>query len=94
MATCSSILAWEIPLTEEPGGLYSPWGHRVKCDWATKQQQIKAADTPCNQARRRTERTRGRGPAPSLEDYLQWEKKVGKANKRKNVEKNIICLKN
>ena len=23
MATCSSILAWEIPWTEEPGGLQS-----------------------------------------------------------------------
>ena len=28
MATHSSILAWKIPWTEEPGGLYSPWGHR------------------------------------------------------------------
>ena len=27
MAIHSSILAWEIPWTEEPGGL-SPWGHR------------------------------------------------------------------
>ena len=27
MATHSSILDWEIPWTEEPGGLYSPWGH-------------------------------------------------------------------
>ena len=26
-ATHSSILAWKIPRTEEPGGLYSPWGH-------------------------------------------------------------------
>ena len=25
MATHSSILAWRIPWTEEPGGLYSPW---------------------------------------------------------------------
>ena len=23
MATCSSVLAWEIPWTEEPGGLHS-----------------------------------------------------------------------
>ena len=22
----SSLLAWKIPWTEEPGGLYSPWG--------------------------------------------------------------------
>ena len=27
MATYSSILAWRIPWTEEPGG-YSPWGHK------------------------------------------------------------------
>ena len=33
MATCSSILAWKIPWTEEPGG---PWGHRVGHDWATE----------------------------------------------------------
>ena len=26
MATHSSVLAWRIPWTEEPGGLYSPWG--------------------------------------------------------------------
>ena len=28
MATHSSILAWKIPWTEEPGGDYSPWGHK------------------------------------------------------------------
>ena len=28
MATHSSILAWEIPWIEEPGGLYSPWSHK------------------------------------------------------------------
>ena len=31
MATRSSILAWKISWTEEPGG-YSPWGHRVRHD--------------------------------------------------------------
>ena len=32
MATQSSILAWRIPWTEEPGGL-NPWGHkRVETD--------------------------------------------------------------
>ena len=25
-ATHSSILAWRAPWTEDPGGLYSPWG--------------------------------------------------------------------
>ena len=39
MATDSSILAWEIPWTEEPGGLH-PWGgKRVGHDFMTEQQQ-------------------------------------------------------
>ena len=29
MATRSNILAWEIPWTEEPGGLQSMGSHRV-----------------------------------------------------------------
>ena len=37
MATHSSILAWEIPWTEEPGRLYSPCGHKVRHDLATQQ---------------------------------------------------------
>ena len=28
MTTHSSILVWEIPWTEEPGGLHSTWGHK------------------------------------------------------------------
>ena len=32
MATHSSILAWEIPWTEEPGGLQSMGSQRVRCD--------------------------------------------------------------
>ena len=28
MVTHSSILAWRMPWTEEPGRLYSSWGHR------------------------------------------------------------------
>ena len=28
MAIYSSVLAWEIPWTENPGGLYSLWGHK------------------------------------------------------------------
>ena len=40
MATHSSILAWEIPWTEEPGELYSPEGRRVGHDLVTEQQHI------------------------------------------------------
>ena len=36
MATHSSILAWEIPWTEEPGGLQSMGLQRVRDDLATK----------------------------------------------------------
>ena len=36
MATHSSILAWRIPWTEEPGGLQSVGLQRVGHDWATK----------------------------------------------------------
>ena len=34
-ATHSSILAWRIPWTEEPGGLWSMGSQRVGHDWAT-----------------------------------------------------------
>ena len=41
MATHSSILAWEKPMTEEPGKLQSKqFARRVKHNLATKQQQL------------------------------------------------------
>ena len=39
MATHSSILAWEIPWTEEPAGLQSLGSQRLGHNLATKQQQ-------------------------------------------------------
>ena len=39
MAIHSSILAWEIPWTEEPGGLQSMGSQRVGHDLRAKQQQ-------------------------------------------------------
>ena len=39
MATHSSILAWKISRTEEPGGLQSMGSQRVRHDLATEQQQ-------------------------------------------------------
>ena len=38
MATCSSMLAWEILWTEEPGGLQSMGLQRVGHNWVIKQQ--------------------------------------------------------
>ena len=51
MAIYFSILAWRIPWTEEPGGLYSPWGRRrVRYDLVTTHKQIciPVADTFCS----------------------------------------------
>ena len=39
MATCSSILAWRILWTKEPGGLQFMGTQRVLHDWATHTQQ-------------------------------------------------------
>ena len=39
MATHSSILPWEIPWMEKPGGLQSMGSQRVGQNWATKQKQ-------------------------------------------------------
>ena len=36
VATHSSILAWEVSWTEEPGGLQSMEWQRVRHDWATE----------------------------------------------------------
>ena len=42
MATHSSILAWRIPWTEEPGGLQSTGSQRVGYDWATSHGWLKS----------------------------------------------------
>ena len=47
MATHSSILAWRIPWTEEPGGLWSKGSQRVRHDRATD-----TTTTPTTKGRR------------------------------------------
>ena len=42
MAAHSSVLAWGIPWTEEPGRILSMGSQRVRHDLVTKQQQTKA----------------------------------------------------
>ena len=39
METHSSILDWQIPRTEEPGRLHSPWGHKEPDMTVTEQQK-------------------------------------------------------
>ena len=48
MATHSSILAWRIPWTEEPGELQSIGLQRVRDDIASKQQTGKNKDPSKN----------------------------------------------
>ena len=48
MATKSSILAWKIPLAEEPGVLESMESQRVGHDLVTEQQQM---DNECYELR-------------------------------------------
>ena len=50
MATHSSILTWEIPWTEEPGGLHSMGSQRSGFDLATKQQQVPATGVQWSEA--------------------------------------------
>ena len=47
MATHSSILAWSILWTEEPGRLYSPWGHKELdvTEWWTLSQFLVSSST-------------------------------------------------
>ena len=46
VTTHSSILAWEIPWTEKPDRLYSPWGLRVRHNWAHTHTQPIDCTTP------------------------------------------------
>ena len=43
MATHSSIPAWRIPRTEEPGGLQTMASQRVRLDWVTNTNSTKKA---------------------------------------------------
>ena len=45
MATHSSVLAWRIPGTGEPGGLPSMGSHRVRHDWSDLAAAAAAADS-------------------------------------------------
>ena len=47
MATHSSVLAWRIPWTEEPGRLQSMRLQRIRYNLATKQQQIRSTRSLC-----------------------------------------------
>ena len=62
MATYSSVLAWRIPGTGEPGGLLSVGLHRVRHDWSDLAAAVAAHrfNLPwiCNEVFTKTQRTR------------------------------------
>ena len=45
MVTHSSILAWRIPWTEEPGRLHSPWGHKSQTQLSNYHSIPRTGDT-------------------------------------------------
>ena len=61
MATHSSILAWRIPGTEEPGGLQSMGLQRVRHDLATKQQRSREEGPPASARGKTPELGRAQG---------------------------------
>ena len=68
MATHSSILAWRIPGTEEPGGLPSMASHRVgRQDWS----YLVAAAAGFNSTRTETSRRKGRGTRDQISN-IHW----------------------
>ena len=65
MATHSSVLAWRIPGTGEPGGLLFMGSHRVGHDWsdlAAAAAALIGKESPCQCRRHRLEPWSGKSP--------------------------------
>ena len=76
MAPASSILAWEIPWTGEPGGLQSMGLQRVRQDCATEQGHTQAVSWSWSlQRRHRTKQGRnGKNPeSEALSETVSYE---------------------
>ena len=73
MAPCSSILAWEIPGTEEPGGLQTMGSHGVRRDWVTEHTHIRWITTMCCSLFWSPEKSTVNGASrPALVELLCW----------------------
>jgi len=68
MATHSSILAWKIPWTEEPGGLQSIGSQRVGHDYVTEQEELGERERTGTNDSQRQLRTH---PLPSCSQYVE-----------------------
>ena len=85
MATHSSILAWKIPWTEEPGGLQSLGLQRVRYDLATKRQQY--FKVLSKQTKKASPLPRSGGP-PLASPLLLAALKKQKSNKNTSNQQN------
>ena len=70
MATHSSVLAWRIPGTGQPGGLQSMGSHRVGHDWS----DLAAAAFPImSLTKSKTVREKKKNQVPTTQPYLgKW----------------------
>ena len=79
MATHSSILAWEIPWTEEPGGLQFKESQRVRHDWATKHKCLECTK-PCTHFIAgwfSTFNSNNKTRVDFVNTHILWRKKLG-----------------
>ena len=72
MATHSSVLAWRIPGTVEPGGLPSMGSHRVGHDWSDLAVAA-AATTGHNTGRRKTHQAQSLGWRARIDNWKTKE---------------------
>ena len=72
VATHSSVLAWRIPCTEEPGGLQSMRSQRVRHDWTTK--RTHGAKTECaSESLGQLVKVQALGPTPQRLQFITSE---------------------
>ena len=64
MATHSSILAWRIPWTEEPGGLQPMGSQWVGHDWATNTHTLSSSPLFCHRQQETYKRNKVSFPSP------------------------------
>ena len=83
MATHSSVLAWRIPGTGEPGGLSSMGSHRVGHDWS----DLAAGSTKTN-----IDLTEYTEKGKEANDYLWWTLEVILVIWGKSLQKISIVL--
>ena len=84
MATHSSILAWRIPGTEEPGGMPSMGSHRIGHDWS----ELAAAAAAAEEKMKGSEKTCEKIIVKNEVQEAQWV--PYRINPRRNMLRHIL----